>query len=250
VSEHAIVAPPLRPVAEWTVDELARHSGLPVRTIREYQTLGLVPPPRRQGRTGRYGPAHLARLQLIGRLQRRGHSLAGIGDLLAQWRDGGDLPQILALDPDQLVHVDEPGAPATIEQLGALVPALVPDRLEELVATGVVEACGPDRFCVPSPSLLQLLMDALSVGLSADDVLDLLHAIRSAADGAATAALRGIEAIPVDADPEAVEAFLHRARGLLGHGVGRLALHAIGRRLGVTDERDLDAALGQVAKER
>src|SRR5918994_4910289 len=133
---------------ELTVDELATRAGLPVRTIREYQTMGLLPSPEHRGRVGIYRGAHLARLQLIGRLQERGYSLAGIRDLVASWRDGADLGEVLGLEPDQLVHVDEPGTPATAAQLAVLLPELVPGRLEQLVATGVVEACGPERYCV------------------------------------------------------------------------------------------------------
>lgn len=47
---------------KWTVDDLAGRAGLPVRTIREYQTIGLLPPPRKRGRVGLYSRAHLARL--------------------------------------------------------------------------------------------------------------------------------------------------------------------------------------------
>ena len=53
-----------------TVDELAQRTGVPSSTIRMYQTRGLLPKPRRDGRVGRYGPAHLARLELIGQLHR------------------------------------------------------------------------------------------------------------------------------------------------------------------------------------
>src|SRR4029079_17877631 len=164
-----------------TVDELARQSNVPVRTIREYQTIGVLPAPSKRGRVGIYGDSHVARLALIERLQQRGYSLAGIRDLLGAWRDGADLANILGLEPDQLVHVDEPGAPVTLEQLERLLPALVPDRLGELVATGVVEECGPDRYCVPSPSLAQLTVDALATGYDADRVLELLGVIGHAA---------------------------------------------------------------------
>jgi DNA-binding transcriptional MerR regulator len=98
-----------------TVDELARQAKLPVRTIREYQTVGLLPPPTRHGRVGLYRQSHLSRMQLIARLQARGYSLAGIRDLLASWRDGADLGEVLGLVPDELVHIDEPGTPATLE---------------------------------------------------------------------------------------------------------------------------------------
>ncbi|MGH3576447.1 MAG: MerR family transcriptional regulator, partial [Mycobacterium sp.] len=137
---------------EWTVDDLARRAGLPVRTIREYQTLGLLPSPRKRGRIGFYSPAHLARLQLIGRLQQRGYSLAGIGDLLQSWRDGADLGEVLGLAPDQLVHVDEPGIAADLAQLAEVLPRLVPERLEDLLAAGALQMCGTNRYCIPSPS--------------------------------------------------------------------------------------------------
>ena len=36
------------PVDELTVDEVAHEAGVPVRTIREYQTMGLLPPPAKR----------------------------------------------------------------------------------------------------------------------------------------------------------------------------------------------------------
>ena len=229
--------------AELTVDELARRVGLPVRTIREYQTLGLVPPPARRGRVGIYGPAHVARLGLIGRLQERGYSLAGIGDLLGAWRDGADLPEVLGLAPDELVHVDEPGAPASLDQLTRLVPDLVPDRLDDLVATGVVERCGPDRFCVPSPSLLALAADTLAAGYGPDQVLGLLDAIGQAARSIAETATAMLAEPPAGADPDRLASLATKGRGLLAHGIGRLTVHSLGRALGVTDETTVTAAV-------
>jgi DNA-binding transcriptional MerR regulator len=224
---------------ELTIDELARRADLPARTIREYQTIGLLPPPRRRGRVGVYGESHRSRLDLIGRLQQRGYSLAGIRDLLLAWRDGDDLGEVLGLRPDQLVHVEEPGAPATIEQLEQLLPGLVPQRLSELLATGVVELCGDATYCVPSPSLLHLAADALRVGYAAETILGLLDVLGRAADSVADAAVAAVTRRPPDATPEDLVAFATRARGLLAHGSGRLAIHALGRHLGITDEADV-----------
>lgn len=229
---------------EWTVDQLAQQAQLPVRTIREYQTMGLVHPPRRAGRIGLYDVSHRRRLQLIARLQDRGYSLAAIGDLLAAWRGGDALTDILGLEPDQLVHVDEPGAPATIDQLTTLLPSLVPARLDDLIATAVVEACGPDRYCVPSPSLLQLAVDALAAGLDSDAVLDLLAALSAAADSVTSAVLDAFTQVPKRADDATIDALVGRGRGLLAHGLGRLALHRIGRAVGATDD-DIPAQLTQ-----
>lgn len=238
--------PPISDAAvppEWTVDQLATVSGLPVRTIREYQTLGILPAPRRDGRVGRYGASHLRRLQLIVRLRDRGYSLAGIGDLLSNWSSGADLSEVLGLQPDQLVHVDEPGAPATLEQLAGLLPALVPAHLEALESTGVVERCGPDRFCVPSPSLFQLCIDSFDAGVAPGDVLELLATIRRAADLVADEVLEQLARLPADAHPDRAAVLVQRGRGLLAHGVGRLTLHRVGRKLGVSDEDDLEPAV-------
>lgn len=223
-------------IEELTIDQLAHRAGVPGRTIREYQTMGLVAPPRRVGRIGLYTTTHLRRLQLIARLQERGYSLAGIADLLAAWRGGAALTDILGLEPDQLVHVDEPGAPATLEQLTELIPTLVPDRLDELVATGVVEACAPNRYCVPSPSLLQVAMDGLAAGLDADTVLGLLGSFRAAAESVSEAVLDAFAQLPDDADSAEIDALVNRGRGLLAHGLGRLTLHRIGRAVGATDD--------------
>jgi len=216
-----------------TVDQLAQRVDVPVRTIREYQTLGLLHPPHRAGRVGLYDSSHRRRLQLIARLQHRGYSLAGIADLLAAWRDGAALTDVLGLEPDQLVHVDEPGARITLDQLTNLVPALVPERLVDLVATHVVEASGQDGYCIPSPSLLQLAIDGLGSGLGPDTVLDLLLAFRTAADSVAGAVLDAIAHIPGDSETATVDAFLIRGRGLLAHGIGRLTLHRIGQAAGL-----------------
>ncbi|HYX43705.1 MAG TPA: MerR family transcriptional regulator, partial [Acidimicrobiales bacterium] len=65
-----------------TIDELARAAGVTTRSIRAYQTAGLLPHPRLVGRVGRYDDGHLARLRYIGHLQDRGFSQAAIRDLL------------------------------------------------------------------------------------------------------------------------------------------------------------------------
>jgi DNA-binding transcriptional MerR regulator len=224
------------PTLELTVDELARRVDLPVRTIREYQTMGVLPPPRRRGRVGIYGASHLTWLRLIARLQERGYSLAGIRDLLSAWREGSELGEVLGLEPDQLVHIDEPGVPASGDQLAQLMPDLVPDRLDDLLATGAIEACGPNRYCIPSPSLLQLTADALASGYDPNRILDLLGVIGRAADTVADATAGVIVGRPAGVETNRLVAFATRGRGLLAHGTGRLTIHRLGRRLGITDE--------------
>ena len=216
---------------ELSIEQLAAAAELPSRTIREYQTMGLVPPPERRGRVGVYRRAHLERLRIVGRLQERGYSLAGIRDLLSSWHDGDELTDILGLGPDELVHIDEPGTPATLEQLQRLLPQLVPARLGDLLAVGLVDHCGPDRYCIPSPSLLQLAVDALAAGYTRRAVLELLAAIHTAAQGVATAAEKLLTRPPSGLDDDAVAQLATRGRGLLAHGTGRLTIYELGRRL-------------------
>ncbi|MFO7590354.1 MAG: MerR family transcriptional regulator [Acidimicrobiia bacterium] len=70
----------------WRIDDLARTADLTVDTIRYYRREGLLPAPERCGRTNRYGPEHLERLERIKDLQARKFSLAAIKALLTEER--------------------------------------------------------------------------------------------------------------------------------------------------------------------
>jgi hypothetical protein len=140
----------------------------------------------------------------------------------------------LGLEPDELVHIDEPGVPATAEQLARLLPALVPERLAELLSTGVVQKCGPDAYCVPSPSLLQLTVDLQSAGFSPDHLLAALGSIGRAAESVADAVITLLDDRPSGVNDEQLTTLVRRGRGLLAHGTGRLTIHTLGRRLGMS----------------
>jgi hypothetical protein len=131
-----------------------------------------------------------------------------------------------------------------------VLPDLVPARLDDLLATGVVEACGPDRYCVPSPSLLQLTADALASGYDPDRVLDLLGVLGRAADTIADAAEAVLAERPAGVDAERLLAFATRGRGLLAHGTGRLTIHRLGRRLGITDDTTAPETLRRLLEDR
>src|SRR3954471_23625944 len=64
--------------AALTIDQLAERSGISVRTIRFYAGRGLLPAPQLRGRTGLYGPGHVARLSLCGERSGLGFTLAAI----------------------------------------------------------------------------------------------------------------------------------------------------------------------------
>ena len=131
---------------------------------------------------------------------------------------------------------------ATLEQLAQLLPDLVPARLDDLVGAGLVEVCGPQRYCVPSPSLLQLAIDMAAAGYEPDQAVRLLTVIASATASIADAAVDLLEAAPSRVGDDGRAALTGRGRGLLAHGVGRLTVHAVGRRLGITDEAEISAS--------
>jgi DNA-binding transcriptional MerR regulator len=211
----------------WSPEALGVRAGLPVRTIREYQTMRVLKPPVRRGRVAFYGEAHLRRLALIARLQERGYSLAGIRDLFDAWAAGQDLAGILA-GPDGALAEEAP-AVLTRHELEAALSCLPAGRRGELVALGVVIERGTDEYCVPSPSLLGLLDDAIANGVSVDDALAVAGAIatgvRSIA-GAVAATLT--EALGDRADDEATVQLLRRGRVLVAQATSRLLLHELG----------------------
>ena len=69
-----------------TIRELAERTGMTVRNIRAHQTRGLLPPPIVRGRTGYYGPEHVARIELTREMQADGLNLEAIRRVL----DSGD----------------------------------------------------------------------------------------------------------------------------------------------------------------
>ncbi|OLT10723.1 MerR family transcriptional regulator [Pseudonocardia sp. CNS-139] len=74
-----MAAPSLPDQADlMTIDQLAARTGITVRNIRYYAGRGLLPPPQLRGRTGLYGPDHLARLELVSELSALGFTLSAI----------------------------------------------------------------------------------------------------------------------------------------------------------------------------
>jgi DNA-binding transcriptional MerR regulator len=161
--------------AGLTIDGLARQTQLPVRTIREYHTMRLLPPPERRGRIGIYGPRHAQRLELIARLQRRGYSLAGIRDLLQAWDAGADLTALLGVEPGQAS--DETPLTLTRAELSARLPALSGASLRRACSIGLVQPDG-EEFLVRSPALLALVADGTTAGIPLTEMLELAGALR------------------------------------------------------------------------
>ena len=112
------------------MDELARRARTTTRNVRNYQTLGLLPPPSMVGRVGYYDDGHLGRLRLIARLQDQGFTLAGIRELVLAWEQGRSLADLLGFEQVLTApwNVEEPEY-LTVQELLELFPQAAQGRL-------------------------------------------------------------------------------------------------------------------------
>jgi DNA-binding transcriptional MerR regulator len=119
---------------EMRVEQLSVRSGVPVDTVRYYQSKGLLAPPRRQGRVAWYDDGHLERLARIRTLQRRGFTLATIVRLVDGELDAADEALI-----GELSGLNHPGggedAPADGGPADETGQAPVPSRPEDRLFT-------------------------------------------------------------------------------------------------------------------
>ncbi len=80
------------------IRELAQHTGVPAKTIRYYESIGLLPRPQRAANNYRqYTPADGERLRFIASARSLGFSLADVAEILAA-RDDGFAPCQRVLD--------------------------------------------------------------------------------------------------------------------------------------------------------
>jgi|SRR6266446_6650480 len=85
-------------VIMYTIDELAHISGMPSRTIRFYNTQGMLPPPTMRGRVAYYSEEHLLVLNIIkGLKERQNLPLETIKQMLEVRARYGDVQMNLAL---------------------------------------------------------------------------------------------------------------------------------------------------------
>jgi DNA-binding transcriptional MerR regulator len=139
---------------DLTIDELAGVVGATTRSIRSFQSKGLVDPPSLRGRTGLYDAHHRNRLETILRLQAEGFTLQSIGALFRAHARGEPLAALLGItsrdhtastDPAELYGFSDLRALGTSRPgsrrrrpLLAVVPTTVWDQRE--VSVGSVQS--------------------------------------------------------------------------------------------------------------
>ena len=173
---------------ELTIDELARQVGMSVRNVRAHQSRGLLPPPEVRGRTGFYGAAHVARLELIKELQADGFNLEAIRKLIEA--SGGDTADVLRFTRNVRSSFEDTEEPEIIDvrELAARFEGNEdPSLLERAVAAGVLRPLGEGRFEERSPRLGRAGDELRRLGVPGRRTVELLETVREHADGVARA---------------------------------------------------------------
>ncbi len=158
----------------YRVEQLAAACDVSVDTVRYYQSRGLLPPPRREGRVAWYGPGHAERIREIRSLQRKGLTLNAIRRVLEGelGKPDADLAAAVAAarteghDDAELLTLDEFAARSG-------VPASLIQAVErEGIAIGR-QGNGQERYTAADIEMVRAALTLLEFGLPLGDLLTL-----------------------------------------------------------------------------
>jgi DNA-binding transcriptional MerR regulator len=175
------------PEAELTIDELAQRTGMTVRNLRAHQSRGLLPPPEVRGRTGYYGPEHIARVELIKELQADGFNLEAIRRLIQS--AGGSTADVLRFTRTARAafDIEKPEIASLSELAEQWGETGSPALLDRAVSLGLLRLLGDGRVEERSPRLGRAGRELANLGVPTDRALDVLESLRRHADGVARA---------------------------------------------------------------
>lgn len=155
---------------ELTIDQLAQRVAMTARNIREWQTLGLVPPPERRGRVGVYGDEHVALIERVKQLRTQGLSLDFIRKLIDH--NSGSETDVRKL------------ATEVLSPFATALPANMPraelvDRLGDsadvtLSRLGLIADVDVDTVAVRDVAMLSEIEALAAVGITLDRLVDAL----------------------------------------------------------------------------
>lgn len=158
-----------------TVEELSARTGVSVRNIRAYQTAGLMPPPRLQGRLGLYDPEHQGKLELIRDLRQQGFRLDAIKGMLEKTPEGAwsEYSLISELFSTTFFTVEAPKRKAINEMAANWDTKATPAQKERLAHNGLYRPVGEDEVEMLSPALERIGIQLAEMNVPLDTVLDL-----------------------------------------------------------------------------
>jgi DNA-binding transcriptional MerR regulator len=175
-------------ITEMTVDELARRAGMTVRNVRAHQSRGLLQPPQVRGRTGYYGPEHLARLEFIKELQAEGFNLESIRRILenapeASPQEALDFTRALTApfseERSEIVSVDELAEPWG-EQA-------TPELRRKVLKLGLMRDLGDGRVEVRTPRLQRASEELAELGVPLEAAIEVIRVLKRHSEAVARA---------------------------------------------------------------
>ena len=236
----------------YRVEQLAAAAGLPVDTLRFYQSRGLLPAPRREGRIAIYGDAHFERLRRIRSLQQQGFTLSQIQRVL-------ETPVLDTREPLLTALIEESVGERTLSRDELAIEAGMPEGLV-LAAEGAglfepVIVDGEPRFSEADLAMARAGLSLLEAGFPLQELLDLATRHARSVDSACDAAIDLFDdhirkGVSVADDGEAVtdifkELLPQVTRLVAIHFQRTLVNRALNRLRGKSEHRALVAALGE-----
>ncbi len=168
-----------------TIDELASKTGLTVRTVRSYQTRGLIDGPEMRGRVGYYGDGHLERLKLIQELQDDGLQLRLVERLLQRGDDTAS--RLMSMRRTVLAPFGPHEQTISIEAIRERFGDFNEMHFQRAVALGMLVPHADGTLGVPYPGVLDTLEAVMQQGVSLDAALQVGQEVRRLCDYAARA---------------------------------------------------------------
>lgn len=166
------------------MEEIAKQAGITVELLRSYQSRGLLPPPRHEGRVAIYETTHLERLRLIRDLKKRGYSLRMVERILDKRpaiADPGEIDAELDTEEEMLSLAEVADR--------TRVPTAI---LRSLEASGVLRPRrfgNQRRYTKADVRAVRMLLGLIGGGLPMEDFMRVatiqLHAAEEVAAGAA-----------------------------------------------------------------
>ena len=154
---------------EYRVEELAGEAGVSVEALRSYQSKGLLPPPRHEGRLAIYGDVHLSRLREILDLKHQGYSLRMIAHLISEH---GAPPVSAPVLADTFSAGDEEER-LTLRQVAERT-RVPPSMLRSLEASGVLQPRNDDEatpYSTADVKAVRMLLSLISGGLPIEEFM-------------------------------------------------------------------------------
>jgi DNA-binding transcriptional MerR regulator len=157
----------------YRVEQLAAACDVSVDTVRYYQSRGLLPPPRREGRVAWYGAEHAKRIREVRALRRKGLTLAAIKRVLDGELGRADVDLAAAVhaargngDEEELLALEE------FAQRSGVPASLIQAVEREGIKLGRTVG-GDERYTASDIEMVRGALRLLEYGLPLGDLLGL-----------------------------------------------------------------------------